>query len=145
MALLAHGDYLGEFGFACFLACLWVAQVSVSLIALLLTVRSGRVSRNLRWAILVGGFLLVAGNVFLESSAGPLFSTPYGYEALIGYLLYYVPWIVFGGMAFWADANTRARCSLQPECCGTCHYNLTGNISGVCSECGTPIPETQRK
>jgi len=26
-----------------------------------------------------------------------------------------------------------------PGHCQTCGYNLTGNVSGVCSECGTPI------
>ena len=24
--------------------------------------------------------------------------------------------------------------------CATCDYNLTGNVSGICPECGTPIP-----
>lgn len=24
--------------------------------------------------------------------------------------------------------------------CRTCHYNLTGNLSGRCPECGTPVP-----
>jgi hypothetical protein len=23
--------------------------------------------------------------------------------------------------------------------CGKCGYNLTGNVSGVCPECGTPV------
>ena len=27
-----------------------------------------------------------------------------------------------------------------PGHCTTCGYNLTGNESGICSECGTPIP-----
>ena len=26
--------------------------------------------------------------------------------------------------------------------CPTCEYNLTGNVSGVCPECGTPVPAT---
>jgi len=25
--------------------------------------------------------------------------------------------------------------------CRECNYNLTGNISGICPECGTPIPD----
>jgi hypothetical protein len=24
--------------------------------------------------------------------------------------------------------------------CATCNYNLTGNTSGTCTECGTPVP-----
>ena len=30
--------------------------------------------------------------------------------------------------------------SHQRELCGHCGYNLTGNVSGVCPECGTPVP-----
>ena len=29
-------------------------------------------------------------------------------------------------------------------CCPKCEYDLTGNISGVCPECGKPIPAEQR-
>jgi len=34
----------------------------------------------------------------------------------------------------WRRPSGQARCS-------TCDYNLTGNTSGVCPECGTPIPQ----
>lgn len=27
----------------------------------------------------------------------------------------------------------------KPGCCPSCGYNLTGNISGVCPECGMPF------
>ncbi len=30
------------------------------------------------------------------------------------------------------------------ELCATCRYWLIGNESGICPECGTPIPENQR-
>jgi len=30
---------------------------------------------------------------------------------------------------------------LRNACCIKCGYNLTGNISGTCSECGTAVPE----
>jgi hypothetical protein len=26
-----------------------------------------------------------------------------------------------------------------------CDYNLTGNVSGVCPECGTPIPRQNER
>jgi hypothetical protein len=32
----------------------------------------------------------------------------------------------------------RSRCRRQVEHCVKCSYNLTGNESGVCPECGTP-------
>ncbi len=31
--------------------------------------------------------------------------------------------------------------SMQPGHCQRCGYDLTGNVSGICPECGTPIPE----
>ena len=32
----------------------------------------------------------------------------------------------------------------DPGCCQTCGYNLTGNLSGICPECGTPIARDMR-
>ena len=32
---------------------------------------------------------------------------------------------------------------LNPMLCKQCGYNLTGNVSGICSECGRPIERTQ--
>lgn len=37
------------------------------------------------------------------------------------------------------------RDSIPPGHCLTCGYNLTGNISGRCPECGTPIKVTGPK
>jgi hypothetical protein len=34
-----------------------------------------------------------------------------------------------------------ARRVFPEHCCPSCGYNLTGNVSGVCPECGTPIPD----
>ncbi len=33
----------------------------------------------------------------------------------------------------------------QSPDCKSCHYNLTGNESGICPECGKAIPEEQRQ
>ena len=35
--------------------------------------------------------------------------------------------------------DRRARSDGMPHC-ATCDYNLTGNVSGICPECGTTIP-----
>lgn len=47
---------------------------------------------------------------------------------------------------FSAFANWR-RCRLQPKSgvCSSCGYDLTGNVSGRCPECGTPIRHKQRR
>jgi hypothetical protein len=36
----------------------------------------------------------------------------------------------------------RIRRKSRPGLCRCCGYNLTGNTSGVCPECGSPIPQT---
>jgi hypothetical protein len=33
----------------------------------------------------------------------------------------------------------------SPGHCQSCDYNLTGNVSGICPECGTPIPDQAPK
>jgi RNA polymerase subunit RPABC4/transcription elongation factor Spt4 len=33
---------------------------------------------------------------------------------------------------------------VEPHCVN-CDYNLTGNESGMCPECGTPIPEDNKE
>lgn len=51
-----------------------------------------------------------------------------------------------GFMAMWCIGGFRALYYFSPArpkqpalCCGQCGYNLTGNVSGVCPECGTAI------
>jgi hypothetical protein len=36
--------------------------------------------------------------------------------------------------------SMRARSKLAKGGCGSCSYNLTANTSGICPECGTPVP-----
>ena len=38
----------------------------------------------------------------------------------------------------------RDRRRIPPGHCQTCGYNLTGNVSGVCPECGTPIRQLSK-
>ena len=37
-------------------------------------------------------------------------------------------------------AIVRKAPGMPPGHCTTCGYNLTGNVSGKCSECGAPVP-----
>ena len=50
-------------------------------------------------------------------------------------------WLVSGiAPTFWIWRRVRSRC--RPSgLCGYCGYSLTGNTSGVCPECGTPVPK----
>jgi hypothetical protein len=40
------------------------------------------------------------------------------------------------GVLFWPGRGRVRAC-----CCVSCGYDLTGNVSGICPECGTPIRE----
>ena len=40
---------------------------------------------------------------------------------------------------FWAWRRERKRRYRRPDQCAACGYDLTGNVSGVCPECGTPV------
>lgn len=43
--------------------------------------------------------------------------------------------------AYLLDQAIEARRRREPSC-RACGYNLTGNVSGVCPECGTPISDS---
>jgi hypothetical protein len=53
-------------------------------------------------------------------------------------------WLTFPSAVFpflYIAIRIRRRRRSPFACCTTCSYNLTGNTSGVCPECGTPNPE----
>jgi hypothetical protein len=55
-------------------------------------------------------------------------------------------WVVGSALAgvaallLWLERRARPR----KGGCDVCGYDLTGNTSGICPECGTPLPEAQR-
>jgi len=57
----------------------------------------------------------------------------------VGFLLpLWIPFVIFAiptASLWWID-----RRRIPPGHCQRCGYNLTGNVSGLCPECGTPIP-----
>lgn len=57
----------------------------------------------------------------------------------------WLPFLIFAipaSFLFWRDLRRR----IPPGHCQQCRYNLTANTSGICPECGTPIPkEVQEK
>lgn len=44
----------------------------------------------------------------------------------------------------WAVGAARQRRNRRIGLCPSCGYDLTGNVSGVCPECGAPSPDPQR-
>jgi hypothetical protein len=64
------------------------------------------------------------------------------YSLLVFALCFFPTWAV--GMAISRRIDTALmRKLIRRELglsCGNCDYDLTGNVSGICPECGTPIP-----
>jgi len=70
------------------------------------------------------------------------------YSSRMGYGSYrslgiptWMPPIAFGAIpliSLWGLPRRRRRLRQARGQCVTCGYDLTGNLSGVCSECGTP-------
>jgi hypothetical protein len=53
--------------------------------------------------------------------------------------------LLFAILPTWSVVRfLRRRGRIDPSVCPACNYNLTGNASGVCPECGNKITETQR-
>lgn len=50
------------------------------------------------------------------------------------------PFGVLLGLSYWTERRQR-----RLSVCSACGYDLTGNVSGICPECGTPIPEDVRQ
>lgn len=80
-------------------------------------------------------------------------STPWTFPSLrswptakkMGYLLViflplWVPLVLVGvpsAILWWSDRRT------PKGHCRSCDYDLTGNVSGICPECGTPVPDAR--
>ncbi len=47
-------------------------------------------------------------------------------------------------MIIWCKHARKAPFLPVGAICFSCRYDLTGNVSGICPECGTPIPEATR-
>ncbi|GMU83045.1 MAG: hypothetical protein AMXMBFR47_29160 [Planctomycetota bacterium] len=53
----------------------------------------------------------------------------------------WMPLLAFGIPMIWLWRRNRRR--IEPGCCANCGYNLTGNVSGRCPECGA-VTESER-
>lgn len=83
------------------------------------------------FARLVLGRALIAGRMEFDSGEFAGFAVPYW--LLIALLLLTYP----ASALIWRPIQRRRR--RKRGLCGSCGYNLTGNESGVCSECGTKV------
>jgi hypothetical protein len=84
--------------------------------------------------------------LFPTRDSPPAFSTsispPLGWERRLTVSML-IPAIAFLLLpAVWAKAFVQQRRRRRAGLCATCSYDLTANTSGICPECGTPIPTT---
>jgi hypothetical protein len=101
--------------------------------------RQGELSAvNINWPYYIHPFALLAallGECYLEADS---FYTR-------NVLFPSVCLAVFGGLQWYFGSYVMIRIirrvygSASRGCCPTCGYNLTGNLSGMCPECGTPV------
>ncbi|MCG8404252.1 MAG: hypothetical protein MI923_03545 [Phycisphaerales bacterium] len=67
-----------------------------------------------------------------------------GPREYVGFIAPFCALIAFVGLlSVFLIVRNKQRCAIFQ--CGGCKYNLTGNTSGLCPECGTPIPEEVQK
>jgi hypothetical protein len=89
--------------------------------------------------VLVGLFLSGAGMSLVSEQAVDWLMgvtwTPILFAAIAGFPVGVI--IVLTG--------SRLGTTSDPRLCGRCKYSLIGNTSGICSECGMPIPDEQRR
>ena len=86
-------------------------------------------SLNSCWAILTGGSLCTATCHYMM-----LTKDPSGYFLGLGATVLLFHAICLALFSLLADVT-----KFHPWICRTCSYDLTGNVSGVCPECGTKI------
>ncbi len=95
-------------------------------------------SRPLSWVTFCWGagmpaFLVMHGLLYYPSS--PAFSLR---DIFLDLVLFWGPPLGIGALGIHL-APHRAR--YRPGFCQECGYDLTGNVSGICPECGSPLPE----
>ena len=76
-------------------------------------------------------FLLILSDGLLVGSPSPLVEFIAGSMMAIGFVGFVV-------VSFVGCAKTRSKPKHPAGHCQRCGYNLTGNLSGICPECGKP-------
>lgn len=109
--------------------------------------RRGRIAprqaRRYHWVILVMGICMCAAGLsslfFMDQ--GKQVTRPMTWFNLgAGACLILVWWWTIERRPSRSEAEVNY--AIEPTCCGRCDYDLTGNVSGTCPECGWKIPPT---
>ncbi len=89
---------------------------------------------------IVGAFcfliLLMLGDGMLSGSPSPL-------DELLGGSMIAIGFVGFAVVSFVGCAENRTKPKHPAGHCQTCGYNLTGNVSGICPECGEAVNKAE--
>lgn len=88
--------------------------------------------------VLIGAVVL--GSIgFVAGFFGPILLTPQANQGpLLGIFITGPLGFLLGAVGGLIFSVVRAKNKPKPGSCRTCNYDLTGNTSGTCPECGTP-------
>jgi len=78
----------------------------------------------------------------IEMALVPGTHSIWGLEVAVYFLIFTVPILVGGMLGRWFRKQQEP--PMKPTGCRRCRYDLTGNVSGVCPECGLVLFEPQR-
>ncbi len=97
--------------------------------------------RGVFWTSVIAACAIVRGMAFFYALHGNSwrFLVP-RFENLVNSSRVYATILMYPGLVWFVFRHIRTASDMN--CCSNCDYNLTGNLSGVCPECGTTIEAT---
>jgi hypothetical protein len=102
--------------------------------------------RHQKWTVLMCGLLIIQNVYFMLWLDGPGTTNLMPlYLVNVGVMAAAILWTLYTLPRLTSEAEARANFQANPNICGSCDYDLTGNSSGVCPECGwiisrDPVP-----
>ena len=100
----------------------------------------------IRWWLILPFLLLLAFSNYVqwgelhEPGLGEAIYAELGYQWIIGqFAAMNVPFLVSGLIVAWGHPRYRRLVRRRNGLCTECEYNLTGNVSGICPECGMKV------
>jgi hypothetical protein len=81
----------------------------------------------------------------LQAFIRPWYTTWHVPGETVHYVPMWTPCLVLTIATVWLWHRDRRSCIIKPGHCGKCGYDLTGNVSGICPECGLKIPESEAR
>lgn len=117
---------------------IWAVSLAIQAVLTFLAQRRLRGLESFLLAIpstIVGGALMILIGAIAYESVSNIWP--------IACAIYFLPGFLVGWLAAFIARQTGPK-PIPPGCCQKCGYNLTGNISGRCPECGFPTGSGRR-